>query len=159
MLRAVGLSLVIALPASAAVADSFYARYLAPPCYTRTYDAAHLAAHPQQRVTSFYVVDSGPGNAASVQDFVVSFGFTVKDSGDVYASAASCQAVPQGVQCWVDGDGGTFTLEGNGGGLRVRVGDHLTVEGATSFSPDLGQGGDDKVILLYPDQALACRPF
>lgn len=143
------------LPTAAAAEQSFYKTHLAPPCYARAYDEAHMAAHPRQRVTQFYVTANGSEDAAT-HAFIVDFGFTVKDSADVYFGSASCDSTPDVAKCWADGDGGTFTLEAFDGGLEVRVGPYLALEGRASFSPDLGQGGDDKVIRLYPGTQAAC---
>ena len=143
------------LPTVAAAQQSFYETHLAPPCYARVYDDAHLAAHPRQRVTRFYVTGSRSADTGP-DTFIVDFGFTVKDNPDVYIGSASCDSTPDSAECWADGDGGTFTLEGFDGGLEVRVGQYLALEGSASFSPDLGHGGDDKVIRLYSGAQAAC---
>lgn len=158
MLRTACLFILVSLPATAALgAESFYDRHFAPPCYARTYDAAHLAAHPRQRLTRFYVTGSRAGNVATESSFVIDFGFMVKGSGDIFYGSASCDSIPGNARCWADGDAGTFALESADDGLRVDIGDHLTLEGHTGFSPDLGQGGNDKVLRLHRAPAAACR--
>ena len=158
MRRIAALACLAALPAAAdaATGNSFYARYIAAPCYARTYDAKHLAAHPTQRVTRFYVTDSGYDNPSTPTAFNAAFGFMLKGSGDIFESDANCDEIRGGVHCQVEGDSGTFTLEASGDGLRLALGDHLTLEGNESFSPDLAVGGDDSVFLLYRSPPEAC---
>ncbi|MEQ8699951.1 MAG: hypothetical protein RLT05_25750 [Bauldia litoralis] len=156
MRRLIASLALVVLAAPAAIAEeSFYQKHFAPPCYARSYDAAHLAAHPLQRVTYFYVT-GGDFGEPDTGAFIVDFGFLVKNSPDVFYGSASCDSTMGAAQCWAEGDAGTFTLEASGDGLRVGVGDHLTLEGNASFSPDLGRGGDDKVIILHPESPLAC---
>jgi len=142
--------------ADAATGNSFYDRYIAAPCYARGYDAKHLAAHPAQRVTRFYLTDSGYDDPASPTAFIAAFGFMLTGSEDIFESDASCDGIKGGVQCYVDGDAGTFMLEADGDGLRLTVGSHLALEGNQSFSPDLAVGGDDRVFLLYRSPPEAC---
>lgn len=153
--RSLSVGLFFLLCGATAAQESFYQRHFAPPCYTRSYDEAHLAAHPRQRVTGFYMTSNGPDGLDS-QSFIVDFGFTVKGKAFPFYSSAACDSIPDAAQCWVDGDGGTFTLQGIDGGLEIRIGDSLVVEGRTDFSPDLGQGGDDKIIRVFASPPAAC---
>lgn len=158
MRRIAAIACLASLPAAAdaGTGDSFYARYISAPCYARSYDPAHLAAHPAQRVTRFYVTDSGYDNPSSPTAFVAAFGFMVKGSEDLFESDASCDEVKGGVRCDVEGDSGGFVLEATGDGLKLTVGDRLLLEGNESYSPDLAAGGDDRVFLLYRSPPDAC---
>lgn len=120
------------------------------PCYARTYDAAHLAAHPRQRVTAFFLRADGPAaspgagpgkdgqsvfrpGASGTKDagnggdpgnrdggLDLAFGFTLKNNPDVYEGLATCAASGDGATCAVEGDGGGFRLERNRDG-RLRI--------------------------------------
>ena len=154
--RALLAGLAVLAPSAASAADSFYARYIAAPCYARSYDSAHLAQHPKQRVTGFYLTDSGYDNATTPTGFIAAFGFTIKGSADIFEADASCDEAGDGVRCFVDGDSGMFTLAATKDGLRLEVGTHLTLEGNETFSPNLAEGGDDRVFLLYRSPPEAC---
>jgi hypothetical protein len=125
-------------------------------CHARTYDAAHLAAHPRQTVTRFFVGDPGAEWRATLAagEIAVLFGFELQGRSSVYTGIAVCEPAESRVQCAIEGDGGSFTLEANGDGLRV-VATRVQVEGATDFSPDIAQA-DNRVMLLRPAQASDC---
>jgi hypothetical protein len=125
-------------------------------CYARTYDTAHLAAHPQQTVTNFFVGAAGPEwrSTETAGHFAVSFGFRITGRGDLYSGAGMCAPNGEALSCDVEGDGGAFTIARNGDGLRITL-RRLEVEGARDFSPDLA-AGDNRVMLLSPAEAGAC---
>lgn len=138
-------------------AQSLLERYLVgKACYARAYDAAHLESHPRQTVTHFFLQRAKMEAAGSQppDHFPVSFGFRVKASSDLYASMAECRAKGSRTECWIEGDGGHFTLAPDGPGLRVTVA-RMEVEGAKSFSKDLARG-DNRVMLLHPSPGTAC---
>ena len=56
--------------------------------------------------------------------------------------------------CDIEGDGGRFSLERNGAGLRIRLA-RMQVEGMKDFSPDLALR-DNRVMLLRPAPPPAC---
>lgn len=126
-------------------------------CFARTYDEAHLRAHPDQTVTHFFLGDPGPGwgEAQAPVHYNLVFGFQVVGSADTYAGVAICE--PQGARaaCDIEGDGGSFTVERNGAGLRIRL-ERMQVEGMQDFSPDLALR-DNRVMLLGPEQSSVCR--
>lgn len=125
-------------------------------CFTRDYDAAHLAAHPQQTVTHFHVGDAGEA-WRSVQPpgrITIAFGFRVTGKPDLYSGVASCAPAGDAVLCEIEGDGGSFTVELQGDGVRV-VAARIEVEGERDFSPDLAQA-DNRVMLLNSAPAGAC---
>lgn len=125
-------------------------------CYARTYDAAHLAAHPRQTVTRFFIGDPGAAWRASQApgEIVVLFGFELLGRSNLYTGVAVCEPTENHVQCAIEGDGGNFALAANGDGLRVTA-TRVQVEGATDFSPDIAQA-DNRVMLLHPAQSSQC---
>ena len=153
-----GAGLGLAMPASAA---SFYDTWIdggaGAPCYARVYDAAHLAAHPRQRLTRFVLRESSLGAPLKSDEFELTFAFNLKRVDDTYQSEAICRDAAVAVHCQVEGDGGDFTLRADPSGLLLTVGKFLQVEGSNSFSPDLAVGGDDRVIRLFRVPTEACR--
>jgi len=158
ILAAIGL--VIAAAPAADAAESFYAAYIAErdgaaPCYARTYDRKHLAAHPKQRVLQFFVTHSDSDQGAPPKAFDLSFGFKLKDSTDSFASLAVCEAKGDGAACFVEGDGGGFRLAPRPDGLLVTVVERLELEGMEGFSPNLAES-DDREFRLYASPEGEC---
>jgi hypothetical protein len=126
-------------------------------CFARTYDEAHLRAHPDQTVTHFFLGDPGSDwvEAQTPAHYNLAFGFQVVGSTDAYSGVAICE--PQGAlaACDIESDGGSFTVERNGAGLRIRL-ERMQVEGMQDFSPDLALR-DNRVMLLRPAQSSVCR--
>lgn len=154
------IALVIAAAPAAHAAESFYAAYIAErngaaPCYARTYDLKHLAAHPKQKVVHFFVTRSDLDQGKPPKTFDLGFGFRLKDSTDAFAGLAACAAKGDGATCSVEGDGGNFRLTPRPDGLLVSVVDRLELEGMESFSPDLAKS-DDREFRLYASPASAC---
>lgn len=152
-------SLLAALPATASAA-SFYDRYIIgpdgiPPCYARTYAAEHLAAHPKQKVTGFFLTRSEVDIGSPPASFGVGFGFRLKGSSDVFAAAAECFSDGDGANCSAEGDGGGFRLTPRPDGLLVSVDDRLELEGLDGFSPNL-HDSDDREFRLYVSPPEAC---
>ena len=150
---------LLAVTPAAASAASFYERYIfgpdgIPPCHARTYTAEHLAAHPKQKVTRFFVVRSDMDDGGP-RRFEVGFGFRLTGSPDVFAATAGCVARGDGAACTVEGDGGGFTLAPRPDGLLVSVDERLEVEGVEGFSPDL-HDSDDRAFRLYVSPPEAC---
>jgi hypothetical protein len=151
--------LLSAAPAASA-ADSFYATYIAErggitPCYARTYDPKHLAAHPKQKVVHFFLTQSEWEDMDPPKAFNVHFGFRLKNSDDTFSSEAGCAAKGDGAICSAEGDGGQFSLSPRPDGLLVTVVGRLELEGMESFSPDLAQS-DDREFRLYPSPPGEC---
>ncbi|MCB1500681.1 MAG: hypothetical protein KDK07_12985 [Bauldia sp.] len=154
-------TLAFALAATPAFAagslyDSHFAeRGGAWPCYARTYDKAHLSAHPDQKVRQFFAT----ANAAEGRDgdgaFYLAFGFVLRDSDERFSSEARCTPRGDGAACQTEGDGGSFTLAPRPDGVLLEVDDFLAVEGPETFSPDLAES-DDRAFRLYPSEAGAC---
>ncbi|WP_323021093.1 hypothetical protein [Pararhodobacter sp.] len=120
-----------------------------PGCYARSYDAAHLAAHPEQGVAGlrlwyFTQGDAGDTPAALVEARMAMQGQAARDgvAGRVLSQYAICDA--QGA-CYVECDGGLFTTEVTGdGGLRLsterfRVGEGDSCGGSSDLAERDGQ--------------------
>lgn len=149
-----GLLPALAAPAGAA---SFHDGWKGEaPCFARSYDAQHLAKHPRQRLTRFALRESRLPNVNGPGEFEVTFSFTVKGRKEVYEAECICRDAASLVHCTVEGDGGAFTLQAEGANLLVRI-ERIAVEGPDDFSPEIGVGGDDRVVRLHRSPARACR--
>jgi len=156
----VAIAIIAAAAPAAVAADSFYATYIAErggaaPCYARTYDGKHLAAHPKQKVVHFFLRQSDADQGAPPKSFDLSFGFRLRDSTDSFSSEAGCAAKGDGAVCSAEGDGGQFKLTPRPDGLLVSVVERLELEGMESFSPNLAES-DDREFRLYPSPASEC---
>lgn len=148
-----------ALPASA---DDLYTRYFAgvnggKPCYARSYDDAHLKAHPKQVVRrieiNFDVSWRGNEDSKnSAADFEAGIGFMLKRSPEWYGQALYCKTVGDHFECYLDADGGSFKLIPRGDALRLEVSGPpeatIHAEGSRDFGEFGGPGGDDRVFVL-----------
>lgn len=129
----------------------------ADPCFARSYEPAHLARYPSQRVTQIFLkrerVEVRAENGTP--RFTVRLGFRLKGGSDAYSTLALCTRAGATANCSGEGDTGAFRLELRGQTLRVAV-ERLEVEGATGSSPDLA-ASDDRLFVLQPAEAAACR--
>ena len=152
-LACAALPLLLAMPASAA--PTFKDWKPGAPCFARSYDAKHLAAHPKQLLTHFAL--SASRYASTVKDeFDVTFSFSVKGHSEVFEGEGICHGGPHTAKCSVEGDGGHFTMKADEDGLLLTL-DEVGVEGETEFSPELGARSDDRLVRLHPASKDACR--
>lgn len=135
-------------------------------CYTRSYDAAHLAAHPHQNVTTAMLLLTGrpgpDGNYAADVDF------TFRKHKKHFQAFGNCPSVStdpakgpvQQLSCGIDCDGGTI-------GVKLEDADTVLVSlpgGASgidsSGNPSSGHfGSDDSVFKLSRAPAKTCLPL
>jgi len=161
--RALALVLTAAAVSPAALAaDDLYTRFFAGvdggrPCYVRVYDDAHLKAHPKQTVRRIFIdfdVDrrSDQSRKNGADDFEAGIGFMLKRSSEWYGQALSCKTVRDHFECYLEADGGTFTLTPRGKALRLEVsggrGSDIHAEGEKDFGTFGAPGSDDRVFLL-----------
>jgi hypothetical protein len=144
----------LSLPAQA---ESFHENWAASAvtCFARSYDSRHLASHPLQRLTRFSVRESTLGNPNRPGWFTISLSFTLKGDPQVFQSEGFCEDASGMVHCHVEADGGRFTMRADGSGLLLNI-ERIEVEGPQDFSPDLGAGGDDRVVRLFPSPRTSC---
>lgn len=148
------------LPAGGASATSFYDSYVIgsdgiPPCYARVYSREHLADHPHQKVTHFFVTYGEYDTGQPPKSFDMAFGFLLRGSRDIFTGLAHCTTKSDGATCLVEGDGGAFTLTPRPDGPLVSVDSRLEIEGVDSFSPDLHES-DDRAFRLYAGPPELC---
>ena len=126
-------------------------------CYSRVYPASHLASHPRQRLAGIQLVHPFP-YADPSSAFRLGLRYSLKTRGATYgAISVGCEGnADGGLDCSIEGDQGRFRLTpGPGAALTMRI-ERMEVEGRQDFSPDLGQGGDDNVVILRKSPMNAC---
>lgn len=120
-------------------------------CYARDYSAAHLAGHPQQRVSSIALT---PDDAVSPDPRLELWvTITLRDQpGEQYLALAVCENSGDTVYCGLEGDAGGFTVEpAKGGAVLVRVTrEGMSFEGENGFVTLESNRGDDRSFLLQP---------
>ena len=87
-------------------------------CFVRAYDTAHLAAHPQQKVTMMTLLVSGENDDEDGQmNYRVLLGVRLRHKAARYTSAADCGHAKIGesggsitLSCGVDCDGGGIDI-------------------------------------------------
>lgn len=154
----VGGMLAVAVLGAPAAAASFRDQWKAgaPGCFARAYDDQHLAAHPRQRVTRFALGPSRMIAPGETGRFEITFSLMLKGDSEVYEWQGICRAAAKAVHCGAEGDAGSFTIRPEGSNILVGI-DSLVLEGEKGFTPDLGVGGDDRVLRLYPGPDSTCR--
>jgi hypothetical protein len=134
-----------------------------PACFSRDYDAAHLRAHPAQRVSGIaliYVPRRPYHDGASEPqwdrqggelNFNATLALKLVGKSVTHYAGANCRSPSERVvKCAIDEDGGTFTLAQVGNGMRLQNLSGLTVYRATGngstggapirIEPDAEQG-------------------
>lgn len=140
-------------------------------CYSRAYDAAHLKAHPRQRITamkfllSVAAYDPKPAGATQPEDlYYYTFSMSVARRGDkcLLHTSGDCNGGDT-ISCIVDCDGGSVALDKMppASSLIVRLNNE---SGITMFHDCDGEkgvvvkaGSDDKVFRLDKTATDACR--
>lgn len=131
------------------------------PCYARSYSAAHLKEHPAQRVAKIEIdmaKENPDGKPITEEAIELGFGVQLKTSPEWYTNVAICKSAGPEMNCFLEGDGGSFTLTAaEGGSLRLKTGDYgLAIEGEKDFMELPGDKGDDRVFVLPPAPQAAC---
>lgn len=120
-------------------------------CYARDYSAAHLAGHPQQRVTSIALTpDGGVSPDPRLEVWVT---VTLRGQpGEPYMALAVCENTGDTLYCGLEGDAGGFTVEpAKAGAILVKVARRgMSFEGETGFVTLESHRGDDRSFLLQP---------
>ncbi|HKY87649.1 MAG TPA: hypothetical protein VJL90_12875 [Pseudorhodoplanes sp.] len=147
-------------------------------CFGRVYDAAHLAAHPKQRVTSFHIVrqfkddpnlevDPTPEQEIKENDgehgyVIVTAYVRFRDKAGVYSNGLTCRRSEGKVFCGIDCDGGSFNLKPSGQSLLLENNGFVVVGGCGASEDEqeneeyVRPGADDKTFRLDPKPFAAC---
>jgi hypothetical protein len=148
--------------AVAATSDDLFNNYFGNvldgrPCFARTYDEDHLKANPAQRVRAIEIDLSkanSDGTPNSADHFAIGFAVMLTTGSDWFGQAASCKANDANFECYLEGDGGLFTLTPqNGGGLRLETGeDGISLESSDIEVELSGKDGIDRVFDIVPSK-------
>jgi hypothetical protein len=144
--------------AAADVAKRLYQSHFADvaggtPCYARAYTAEHLKTHPEQRVAKI-IVDMDKANPDGVpideENLVLGFGVQIKTSPEWYTNSAICKSAGAEINCFLEGDGGSFTITADAGGaIRIATGSYgIAMEGMKDFIELPADKGDDHVFII-----------
>jgi hypothetical protein len=150
-------------------------------CFGRVYDAAHLKAHPKQKVSSIHVLRSlelrreaenwtPDARAESIRSFredgqasVTAF-VNFRDRKGTFHNALTCdQETREGVRCMIECDGGSFRLARSGANSVLLHNNGFVLVGGCGEEIEEGQerhfdpGADDKVFRLDNRPVAACR--
>ncbi|MBN8942298.1 MAG: hypothetical protein J0H01_22520 [Rhizobiales bacterium] len=113
-------------------------------CYARSYQADHLAEHPQQRVTTMTLsLKRGRASPAEFQIFV-----TVRGDRDLWSAGGECQASGS-IVCSVECDGGGFSIAGNATPQAVLLNleqphGRISMNGCDGGEREVEAGADDR---------------
>ncbi len=148
-------------------------------CFGRNYDGAHLAAHPKQRVASFYLFrDPAPDpykedrpdtaeerEASSGADgnFNVTAYVRFRDKPNkLYWHMLGCHPSNGRTSCSIDCDGGSFVLEAQDKSLLLENKGFTVIGGCGESEEEAEQrdfvspGADDRVFRLDPQAIPVC---
>ena len=164
--------LLLALVAAPASAGTFEDVFGKTACYVRAYDAAHLAAHPNQqtrRLALSFGKTNQDGSPATAKNFNLYVSAKRRGSTQEYEGLAFCEAAGEGFDCQREGDMGSFRLTvAPGGRLKLET-NRTTFEGNDFFIIEDGTftierdnkittgKADDSVFLLDPAPAGNCQ--
>jgi hypothetical protein len=148
-------------------------------CFGRVYDPKHLAGHPKQRVTSFYLSrefkpdpqsEHEPSPEDEMKEHDGEYGnvpvtayVRFRDRKGVYANGLTCRRNDNGVVfCGVECDGGSFHLRTSGPSLLLENKGFVVVGGCGASEDEredtevVSPGADDKLFRLDPKPVAAC---
>lgn len=148
-------------------------------CFGRVYDAAHLKAHPAQRVTSFHlfrdftpdpnketpqetretlIANDGESGGLNITAYV-----RFRDRPGLFFNGLQCFKGENAVHCGIECDGGGFRLKPSGGSLLLEN-QGFVVIGGCGASEDEAENEDfvkpdpdDKVFRLDRKPIAECR--
>jgi hypothetical protein len=114
-------------------------------CWERSYDAAHMKAHPKQLVAKIRL-------STEVQDdgsIVAQLGFNLRKRNGVggahdYAAFGICKAKGEGITCPSEWDAGTFSITKGKGGALLVSNRHMIVNPSNYDSEDIAPGAVDR---------------
>jgi len=143
------LPLLLLLPIAAQAQDLSETHFARNFCWERSYGAAHLNEHPEQKVRWIALARGPLGQAQTLGRVSVEVRVMMTDTDEEYIRQAECRPKGEGLDCWMEGDAGGFALEAEGSEIRLTVGpEGMTFEGwhdTRSLSPD---EGDDREFLV-----------
>jgi hypothetical protein len=132
-------------------------------CFSRGYDAGHLAQHPRQNVRTMLLLVTGNSDSGSGPSYALGLGVTFRRSGAHFESAGNCGSIHDTsdvggsadvAHCGVDCDGGSIDVaikDANSVLVSIPQGARLWRAGSEEDNPGNARkrfGADDKVFRL-----------
>ncbi len=158
---ALALSLLAAASGARAQTPGAPSPVILPGCYTRVYDAAHLAAHPGQKVTALYAqLNKNP--AEYTHRFELELTVRLRGERKTRWAVAGCSPRDAGLLCSVDEDGGQLVLTRTAAGMRLdnphSIGVALDGKAPEEDRVDiLASNPEHRTFLLKSAAAKACK--
>lgn len=123
-------------------------------CYARSYDAGHLASHPDQRVTR---VALRPDFTSEAPLMVLDVRLSLRGApGGEFEALAICENTGGSIYCAMEGDASGFQIEpAKNRSILITVSSlGMSFENESGFVTLERNAGDDRSFLLRPE---ACR--
>lgn len=122
-------------------------------CYARAYSPDYLDAHPDHAVSSIAL--AGAGIIGPQREMTLRYAIRLRDRPEVRTGLVVCQQSGVGARCFLECDGGDFSLEPAGFGIQLTVGERWMAEGEGECSVDL-RSARDRVFVLHQASATTC---
>ena len=140
-------------------------------CFSRHYDAAHLAAHPKQNVRDIQVFTDSTYDKDSGRDYMLTVGVGFRKFKREFDISGGCSTTVDGknlLSCGADCDGGHFDITTQSQSTillsipeSVRLWDPSASDDSPSDDPPKGAdfGSDDKLFRLDRAPLAECEPL
>jgi hypothetical protein len=140
-------------PAAAGAETLADTHFLMNFCWERVYDAAHLAAHPEQTVTAFRIGREPPGVPSAPGQLLMELRVTFRAEdgrrdGPEAEAIAYCRPAEDRLDCSLEGDAGVFGIAAQGRDILVTVGERGMGFETDEFHLLRPDEGDDRSFLL-----------
>jgi len=134
-------------------------------CYSRHYDKAHLAAHPQQNVGDMTLFVNSFVDPEMGRQYLLEMGVRFRERSTLFQISGGCSTIDgkNGLSCGIECDGGA---------IDVTVKDQNSIlvsipDGARTWDPESGEeppenarfGLDDKLFRLDRTKLQDCLPL
>lgn len=131
-------------------------------CFSRSYDASHMAAHKGQTVTNIKMrLSAREMGDAFKMGVELRFGFRGKDGG--FFAVGACKEDGDRAICNLDQDAGQFTLKPSEGGFLLSPLQDLRADSETGneedYVPIKTSNPEDRVFALKSAAATDCLDF
>lgn len=111
-------------------------------CFSRTYDAAHLAAHTGQTVTAMKLKIK-PRAMDDGNDFAAELRFAFRDDKRAFFAVGICKDNKAGLTCGLDQDAGQISVTLADGGVRLSP--------ISDVRADSESGQEDEYVMIKSD--------
>jgi hypothetical protein len=142
-------------------------------CFSRVYEAEHLAQHPQQNVRTMLLLVTGSSDGDSGASYGLTLGVIFRKSGVHFESAGNCGSIHDtsttggsaGAHCGVDCDGGSIDVaikDARSVLVSIPEGARLWRAGSDGDEPGNTRkrfGADDKVFRVDKVALTQCLPL